>query len=49
MPEPAELLDDEKEKFLAAKWGIPRSEARRMLYTLAENRSLGVEGNNADL
>jgi len=38
------LLDEEKERFLAAKWGIPRPEARRMLYTLASNESLGVEG-----
>jgi len=44
MTDPDGLLDDDKVQFLAAKWGIPRREARRMLRRLAENNSLGVEG-----
>jgi hypothetical protein len=42
MTDPDGLLDERKERFLAAKWGIPRREARRMLYRLAQNESLGV-------
>jgi hypothetical protein len=43
MTDPNDLLDEEKVGFLAAKWSIPRREARRMLRRLAENNSLGVE------
>ena len=44
MTDAEDLLNGEKVDFVAGKWGIPRREARRMLWTLAENRSLGVEG-----
>jgi hypothetical protein len=44
MTDSDDLLDEEKVDFLAAKWAIPRREARRMLRRLAENNSLGVEG-----
>jgi len=42
MTDPDDLLDPDAVAHVAAKWGIPHREARRMLRRLAANKRLGV-------